>query len=121
MFLNNRPAAVGFNGDVYFSHEAASLGQGDNYFLVMMKVLKAEGPALAVLEPFIADLIAAVSTALNRYNLRKQTTGSCANSRRNTEKSGNPRVFATAWSILSLTGSSAISGKGFNSSRRTSS
>ncbi|MGA7578477.1 MAG: hypothetical protein WBW52_09985 [Desulfobaccales bacterium] len=41
MCLNNRPAAVGVNSGVYLSHEAAGFGQGDNYFLVMMKVLKA--------------------------------------------------------------------------------
>ena len=40
MCLNNRPAAVCFNGGVNRSHEAEGFGQGDNYLLVMMKVFK---------------------------------------------------------------------------------
>jgi hypothetical protein len=52
-----------------------------------------------------------VRTAHPSYSLRKQTTGSWANNRLNTEKFGKLSACATAASILALTGSAAISGK----------
>ncbi len=45
------------NYSVNLSHEADSFGQGHNYLLIMVKVFKGEIVALAVFEPFMADLI----------------------------------------------------------------
>ena len=53
------PAAVLLNHIVDLSHQPDGLGQGDDYLLVVSDVLVAEGAALAVLEPLVADLVAA--------------------------------------------------------------
>jgi hypothetical protein len=46
-----------FNAGVNFSHEADGFGQGHHNPLIMVKVFKGEGPALAVIEPFVAEMI----------------------------------------------------------------
>jgi hypothetical protein len=48
---------LGVNGGVNLSHEADGFGQGDNDLLIMVEVFKGEGPALAVLEPFVPNFI----------------------------------------------------------------
>ena len=50
---------MGVNGGVNFCHEANGFGQGYQDFLIVVEVGKGEGTAFAVLEPFLADLIAA--------------------------------------------------------------
>ena len=53
------PAAVGVNHIVDLGHEADGFGQGDDDFVVVDDVVRGEGPPFAVLEPFLADLVAA--------------------------------------------------------------
>jgi hypothetical protein len=49
---------MGQDYGVNLSHKADGFGQGHNDLLIMVKVFIAEGPALAVFKPFVADLIA---------------------------------------------------------------
>ena len=53
------PAAVGFDDLVDLGHDADGLVQGDDDLLVVGDVLVRERAALPVLEPLMADLIAA--------------------------------------------------------------
>ena len=55
--LFNRPTAVGVNGGVNLSHEADGFGRGHHNFLIVVKVCEGEGPAFAVLEPFMTDMM----------------------------------------------------------------
>ena len=54
-----RPAAVVVDGFVDLGHEADGFGQGDDDFVVVGDVVRGEDPPFAVLEPFLADLVAA--------------------------------------------------------------
>ncbi len=54
-----RPAAVLLDDLVNLLHQADRLGEGDDNFLVMSDVVLRESAALAVLEPLLADLVAA--------------------------------------------------------------
>src|SRR5690348_10518303 len=48
-----------FDYRVYLLHEPDSFGQGDDNLLVMGDVVFGKGAAFAILEPFLADLVAA--------------------------------------------------------------
>ena len=63
-----RPTAVFLDYLIYLSHDANCLAEGDNYLLVVVDVLVGQDTArtrvlatfsLTVLEPLVADLIAA--------------------------------------------------------------
>ena len=54
-----RPAAVGFNNVVNLLHNADGLVQGDHDLLVVGDVVLRERAALPVLQPLVADLVAA--------------------------------------------------------------
>ena len=52
------PAAVGFDDLVDLGHDADRLTEGDDDLLVVGDVVFRERAAFAVLEPFVADLVA---------------------------------------------------------------
>ena len=54
-----RPAALQVDDFVDFLHEADGFVEGDDDAVVVGEVVGGEGPALAVFEPFLADLVAA--------------------------------------------------------------
>src|SRR5580700_5598823 len=54
-----RPAAVLIDDFVDLTHEADCLGKGDDNLVVVGDVVLREPAALAVLEPFLADRVAA--------------------------------------------------------------
>ena len=53
------PAAVLVDDFVDFGHQADGVGQGDDDFVVVGDVVRGEDPPFTVLEPFLADLVAA--------------------------------------------------------------
>ena len=54
-----RPAAVCLNDFIDFGHQADGFVQGDDHALVVGNVIAGERAALAVFQPFFADLITA--------------------------------------------------------------
>ena len=57
--LSDRPAAVLVDCRVDLGHQADCLAEGDDDLLVVLHVFVGEFPALAVFQPFLADLVAA--------------------------------------------------------------
>ncbi len=54
-----RPAAVGFDDLVDLPHDADGLEESDDDFLVVVDVVLRERAALPVLQPLVADVVAA--------------------------------------------------------------
>ena len=55
------------NSDVNLFHKAKGFAQGHNDLMIMVNFFKTEGPAFVVLEPFMADLIAADREYIGGY------------------------------------------------------
>ena len=70
------PAALCFDHLVNLAHQADRLIQGDDDLLVVLDVFVGHGAALAVLEPLLADLVAADVESSRLPPARRRSTGS---------------------------------------------
>ncbi len=71
------PAAVGFDDLVDLGHEADGFAEGDDDLVVVGDVFVGQGAAFAVLEPFLADLVAADVEVPDSFGDTAEADGAC--------------------------------------------